>query len=105
MPKQALDRVLHLPIEFIITEVFYIIPRSEAKKKFEYQNYISQLSNDEDLINSQNFSGYFAEDVENKYGFCQQQITMTIIADALSILDEHLARLSAILADMGLMHV
>ncbi len=60
----ALDRILQLPFEFIITQSFDYTYSQKELDPYEYQNYILQISGDEDF---RQISGA-ANFVESKYG-------------------------------------
>jgi type IV secretion system protein VirB4 len=101
--SNALDPVLRLPVEMVITEVIYIIPQKEANKIFERQNYILSVSQDEDLAESKNLGVFFDKDTTEL--FCNRQIMISVIADDPEILDFYINAASTCLSKLGIVHV
>jgi type IV secretion system protein VirB4 len=99
----ALDPLLRLPIEMVITEVVYIIPQKEASKNFERQNYILSVSQDEVLEESKNLSPFF--DKNSHELFCNRQIMISVIAEDPEILDFYIYAASTCLSKLGIVHV
>lgn len=55
----SLDKILQLPLEFIITQSFDFTFNKKDLENYEYQNYLLQVSNDEDfrqMIGAANFA-------------------------------------------------
>jgi type IV secretion system protein VirB4 len=99
----ALDPVLRLPVEMVITEVVYIIPQKIANKSFERQNYILSVSQDEDLAESKDLGAFF--DTTTTELFCNRQIMISVIADDPEILDFYIDAASTCLSKLGMVHV
>jgi type IV secretion system protein VirB4 len=80
LPTEHLDRILQLPLEFIITQSFDFTFSNKEIEPYEYQDYILKLSGD-DLFRSFIGADDFSEDEENKdvkYG--KLQTTFMFIA-------------------------
>ncbi len=76
---EALDRILQLPFEFIITQSFDFSFNKKDLEQIQYQDYILQVSGDEDFRNLNNLANFAKTNQDGvKYG--NQQITITIIA-------------------------
>ena len=104
MPEHVLDGVLRLSLEFIVTEVFYCVPKSIATKPLEYSDYILKTSRDSDL------RAYTLEQMmdasdESERAFCHQQISIMIMSDTVGSLAADVAHTSHALSDIGIVHV
>jgi type IV secretion system protein VirB4 len=76
---EALDRILQLPFEFIITQSFDFSFNKKDLEQIQYQDYILQVSGDEDFRNLNNLAN-FAHPTEEGIKYGNQQITITIIS-------------------------
>jgi len=76
----ALDRVLQLPFEFIITQSFDFAFTTKDLEPYEYQNYILQISGDEEFRQESGIANFIESksDLSTDYG--KQQITIMIIS-------------------------
>lgn len=100
---ESIDRFLQTPIEMIATEVFYFVPRENAIKNFEEQNYILELSKDSELRELKGLNTMM--DKNQNISFCHQQISFMLASDDLKTLDEQVEQASSTLSKIGLMHV
>lgn len=97
----ALDRFLQLPIEFITTEIFYFVNASYVTTYFNRQYNTLKTSNDLNLIKLKGL-----DQVMNKNNrFCNQQISIAIIADNIKKLDKQVKQASKELQAIGIVHV
>lgn len=95
--------IMQLPIDMIGTEVFYPVSAKEAGKDYEYQDYILEVTDDEDLARAKGID--LIIDEEKQTGFIKQQLCIMVIADNTNLLEQNLMRLSRSLAEMGVVHV
>jgi type IV secretion system protein VirB4 len=76
----ALDKILQLPFEFIITQSFDFSFTKKDLEPYEYQNYILQVSNDEEFRQTSGIANF----VESKNGlptdYGKEQITIMLIS-------------------------
>jgi type IV secretion system protein VirB4 len=99
---ESIDRFLQIPIEMIVTEVFYFIQRENAIKNFEEQNYILELSKDSELKELKGLNAIM--DKEQNTSFCHQQISFMLAGDDLKMLDEQVQEASSTLSKIGVLH-
>lgn len=102
---KTLDRLLQQPTEFVITEVFHFVPPKEAKNKISYQNYIINVSGDQELARQKGITTML--EAENKYQipFCYQRISILIMNEDMEKLETSVANASFQLARIGLVHI
>lgn len=101
----VLDRLLQLPQEFIIAQSLDFIPRKEAVKDYEYQDYVLKVSNDEELANIVGLSGFMGADAAGVTNYAKQQITVLILAEALDALGEEVTQALNAVKSLGLVAV
>ncbi len=84
----SLDRILQLPFEFIITQSFDFAFTKKDIEPYEYQNYILQVSGDEQFRQESGIANF----IESKSGvstdYGKQQITIMIISKTQQELEE-----------------
>lgn len=79
----ALDKLLRIASEYIISQTLNFIDSKEAKKNFEYFNYIlTTVSKDEELKKDSGIDSFFKSDKGNLVDYGTQQLTMTIVAES-----------------------
>lgn len=101
----SLDKFLQLPVELIATEVFHFVAREEAEAPYKYQNYVLGVSGDERLREVMGIADLFNADSSFATAFCNQQISITLIADSTEKLDQDIAMVSESLSHVGVVHV
>jgi type IV secretion system protein VirB4 len=79
----SLDKFLQLPQEFIVTQSLDFIDRKEALSQLEYQNYILEVSGDEEFRYLSDIERTIADDTRNVTDYAQQQITVMLINDTI----------------------
>ncbi len=86
--SEALDHILQLPFEFVISQSFDFSPSPKEKEHFEYQNYILQVSGDEALRQEIGLANL----IDNQQGlptdFGKMQTTIEVIANNLADLEK-----------------
>ena len=101
----SLDKLLQLPVEMIATEVFHFVSQDEAEAPYKYQNYVLSISGDERLREVKGVADLFNADSSYATAFCNQQISITLMADSPEKLDDDIATVSEVLSDVGVVHV
>lgn len=101
---EALDKFLQIPVEMVATEVFYFVEKDTVINAFEHQNYILEVSKDEELKKIKGLDKIFTE-IDEITKFCHQQISFMVIADDINDLDARVKQASQALAKMGIVHV
>lgn len=102
---ESLDRFLQIPVELIVTEVFYFVNRGKVAPYFKQQNYILKVSKDDNLRRLKELDKIIdiSEDETNK--FCHQQISLMIIGDDIDILKQKVKQASMVLSKIGICHI
>ena len=100
---ELLEKMLHLQVEFIATEILYSIDQKTAQEPYIHQNFILGVSKDEEVRRAKALDGLFEENAPNKY--VMQQLSVMVIADAVDKLDEDTAKLSKSLSRFGFVNV
>ncbi len=103
-PK-AFDEFLQLPVEMIATEIFYFLHKKEIAENFAEQNYILSVSKDSKLSEIKKLQKIIDSKDDDTNQFCNQQISITIIADDIPKLEQSISSASELLAVMGIVHV
>lgn len=101
---ESLDKFLQIPVEMIITEVFYFIDGDEVISVFKDQDYILGISGDAELRELKGLDVVMDKDSHNVH-FCHQQISFMVIGDDLEELDERVQYASKTLSQLGIVHV
>ena len=102
---EALNEILHLPIEITISEVFYPSIISKATEYTKYQDYVLKVSKDEDLLKSFKTTEFITPKPERKITFFERQINITISNKNKEALEQNLHQLASKLNSIGLLHV
>lgn len=76
---ESLDKFLQLPQEFIISQSLNFTNRQLALSKINYQNYILEVSQDEEIKYLSGLSDEILNDNHKETDFSEQQITITLI--------------------------
>ncbi|AIL64864.1 Type IV secretion system protein virB4 [Rickettsiales bacterium Ac37b] len=99
-----IDILLQLPLQLVVTQYMEFGNSKKIIKQFDYQRYIVNLTNDQELYK---YSGLDAfEDSDDKgssYGY--HQLTITIIAEDINSLDQSIKRAATALSRMGIITV
>jgi type IV secretion system protein VirB4 len=83
-----LDKLLQLPIQFIITQSFDFNVTKKDLEFIEYQNYILQLSGDENLRQLSGIASLIESNHDNKTDFGNLQTTIMVINNNLAKLQK-----------------
>lgn len=98
-----LYKVIDLPIQMVITEIFYLANKSEIQNKFKFQNDILKVSKADNLAEIKEFDKIFESD-ENT-NFYNQQISIMCISDEINDLSRKVSLMSQGLSKLGIIHV
>ena len=95
-----LDFLLQVSSELTFTEVFYFTDADICRKKYAYENYILNVSQDSELIKAKGYDVVF----NNTEHYCQQQLLITIPADSIDELEAKIRLVSDRLSSLGIVH-
>lgn len=101
----SLDKFMQLPQEFIITQSLDFIHRNKALPYFEYQNYILEVSNDQEFRYLSDLEKTIDSDTKGDTDYAEQQITIMLINDEISGLEADIETALEKLHALGLITV
>ena len=101
--SEALDKFLQLPVELIITEIFYFIDKKQVISKLQGQDYILKITNDPILLDHKGINRL--DDANLNLQFCNQQISIAVIEEDENKLDAAVTKVSNELFKLGIIHV
>ena len=97
----SLDKILQLPIEFIVTQSFDFTFLKKDLENFEYQDYILKVSGDEEFRQASGLANF----IENKQGlatdYVKEQITIMILSKTHDGLEKDIAMAFEQFANLG----
>ncbi|MDA7705414.1 hypothetical protein N8772_02930 [Rickettsiales bacterium] len=99
---ESLDKFLQLPQEFIITQSLKFTDRNNALSKINYQNYVLEISQDEDIKYLSGLSDDIMSDNKKDTDFADQQITISLINETNRGLKKDIKSALNILQKLGL---
>ncbi|AAU04227.1 VirB4 family type IV secretion/conjugal transfer ATPase [Rickettsia typhi] len=102
-PSNTLDKFLQLPIELIITEIFYFVSKKQIISKLHGQDHILKITNDSILLNHKGINKFDEANVD--FQFCNQQISIAVIEEDENKLAKAVAKASTELFKLGIIHV
>jgi len=105
LPPEALHDIFKLPFEGIITETVDFISRDKAIKDYEYQQYIMEVSKDEEFAEISGLAEITKEDSGAQAAYAEHQVTIMMIEDSLADLESEARKFSAELAMLGIVIV
>lgn len=86
--SHMLDKILQLPFEFIITQSFDFSFDKKDLEPFEYQNYILQVSQDEDFRQIVGAANFVESNKNKKTDYGRLQTTLKIISSNIAELEK-----------------
>ena len=101
----SLDKFLQLPQEFIITQSVDFIDRNKALAAFDYQNYILDISGDEQLKQLSGLDNIIESDSGTNTDYGEQQITIMLINETTDGLRNDIGSALEKFHDLGLVAV
>ncbi|MFY9589358.1 VirB4 family type IV secretion/conjugal transfer ATPase [Rickettsia endosymbiont of Halotydeus destructor] len=102
--SNTLDKILQLPIELIITEIFYFIDKKQITAALKDQDYILKVSGDK-VLNEYKGINKIIELPDAANQFCNHQISIAIMENEVTKLDKSVAKASIELSKLGIVHV
>lgn len=105
VPKSTLDTIMHLPIEFIITEVIHFVEKKDVPEFNVKQKEIFGFTKDDILQRAQLLNEKNVNFVSDELVLCKRQISFLIINSDLKKLNSDVSHLSNKISATGLAHV
>ncbi len=105
---ESVDIFLQIPVEMVVTEVFYFVDEETIASSFSDQAYIIEVSGDKSLGVAKGYNKILGNDLsqtESYNQFCTQQISISIISEDVDKLDKEVAYASRKLSEIGIVHV
>ncbi len=87
-PVDALDRILQLPFEFIITQSFDFNFSKKDLAPYEYQNYLLQVSGDEECRHLSGIANFTESDTGSQTNYGKLQTTIMLISKSKAELEK-----------------
>ena len=100
-----LDTFLQIPQEFIITQSLDFIDRNKALAHFEYQNYILEVSGDEEFRYLSDLEKTINSDTNSETDYAEQQITIMLVNNTVKGLESDIESALDKLHNLGLVTV
>ncbi len=100
-----IDDILHMPIEFIVTQTFNFVHGKAALNQYKEQISYLYISGDKELAQGSELLQIVKSDSGSKADFGEQQTSLFIIADSLDELEENTKRLQQAFASVGVMTI
>ncbi len=101
--SEALDKFLQLPLELIITEIFYFVDKKVVASALKGQDFFLKITNDDTLIKHKGINKF--NDHKSSFEFCNQQISIAIIEEDEDKLVASVAKAARELFKLGIVHV
>ncbi len=101
----SLDKFLQIPQEFIITQSLDFIDHNKALAHFEYQNYILEVSGDEEFRYLSDLEKTMDSDTKSDTDYAEQQITIMLINSTVKGLESDIESALDKLHNLGLVTV
>lgn len=105
LSPELLDRVLQLPVEFIITQCISFVGSGKALAEYEYQKKLLTISGDTDLARSSGLEEILASNHGSPIDYGEQQSSIFLLAGDLKSLERYVARAVSTLYQLGIMSV
>ncbi|MCE3255365.1 MAG: virB4 2 [Rickettsiaceae bacterium] len=101
----SLDKFLQIPQEFIITQSLDFISNNAALAHFEYQNYILEISGDEELLYLSDLEKTIESATVGTTNYANQQMTIMLINSTVQGLESDIDNALERLHNLGLVSV
>lgn len=105
LSPEHLDRLLQLPIEFIINQCADFINPSEALKMYDEQQEILRLSGAKELAQASGLADILESRTGSPLDYGQQQLSVFLLADDLRTLGRYVHRAVTALQSLGILTV
>jgi type IV secretion system protein VirB4 len=101
-----LDKLIQLPINFIIAECFDFVPKELALKEFDEQKKFFELSGSKYMMRASGLNDIYDNLGDGKStDFIQQQIVITVIEDNFREMQKSISKMVDVCRDIGLVVV
>ena len=102
LPEEALNKLLKLPQNLIITQALNFINQKSAAKYYHNQHYLLQISNSEELIKEFGIDEIIEKEDVLPTSFCNAQTTITVSADSKTDLGWAAHKVVSTLSELGI---
>ncbi len=99
--SKAVDDLLQIPQEFIISETFDFVNSKKGLEAFKKQKRYMQISDDKFLANASGLNAILAADQGTEVDYGEHQITIMILEDSLPLLERGVGQAIQALHRMG----
>lgn len=99
---EALDLLLQIPAEFIISQSFEFMPAKLAVQGYEYQKELLVTSKAQKLYDKIGLRDIIESNKGNKTDFGQHQINIFLLADSIKVLENGVGNAAKALAALGM---
>lgn len=103
--SKALDKFLRISTEYVISQTLNFVDSKEAKKSFEYLDYILGVSKDEALRTHCGLKATVEDDQGNSTDYGNQQMTIMIIGESLDDLQRSVSSVMKETRKLGIVAV
>ena len=86
----VLDHILQLPFEFVITQSFDFISTDKELEPYEYQNYLLEVSGDEEFRQMSGIANFVESNKGNETDYGKLQTTLMLISDSPKKLEQEI---------------
>lgn len=101
VPIEALDRILQLPFEFIITQSFDFSFSRKDLAHFEYQDYIAKVSGDEDFRVFSGIANFMESNTGKATDYGKLQTTIMFISKSVDQLEKDIKKATEKFTSLG----
>lgn len=98
----TLDRILHIPAEFIISQCFDFINATQALNGYEYQKELFEISKSDRLQERTGLKDILASNRGKSTDFGQHQINIFLLADSIKAMEAGVAKAVSACAALGM---
>lgn len=102
VPVSALNTILKLPMEFIISQCFEFTDAKLIMKDFVYQKQLFDISGSAALANRSGLLSILESNQGEKTDYCKYQLGVMLIADSMKGLDSNVSRAMTAFGDLGI---
>ncbi|MCI5050593.1 MAG: ATP-binding protein, partial [Rickettsiales bacterium] len=99
------DEFLQLPCEFIVTQCIDFINADEALSVYEFQEYLMEVSGDDDLAESAELNRILDEDNDSDLDYGEQQTTIFVIGESIKELEANVKMIRKNLSKSGIVTI
>jgi type IV secretion system protein VirB4 len=102
LPIEAMDKIMQLPQQLIVTEIVQFVPAKTALASFEYQKYIFEISGEKEYGKYCGLDDLFASNNNRPTDYAHHQINIAVIAEDFKQLESEIERIAKNLFNFGL---